>query len=462
MLNDEHTLTDIRTPQISFKQDNRQFAEDICIMKHWEIVIIGGGPAGLMAGAHAAAKGRRTLLLEKNCKPGAKILISGGGRCNLTHACDARGILEALGNQGKFLHSALAACGPNETIEFFRKEGVPTCVESGTGKVFPQSNRAADVLSALLRRLKSAGCELATSEPLVDLDCSRDPSENGFCLTTSKRTLHAEKVLLATGGKSYPACGTTGDGFRFAEKLGHAIIPPRPALAPISTPDEAIRELQGITLPDVVAKVVERGAGCHPGRKKLPLGNLSSGTCLGSCRGALLFTHFGVSGPTAMNLSRLISGHPNPRTLILECDLLPHWNENALVESIGQACPAGGRKTASTLLDPWLPRRVAKIILQATAIPPERRLAELSKEDRRRIIHHLKHFSISVAGTLGFHKAEVTAGGVALAEVDSRTMQSKIRQNLYFSGELLDLDGPIGGYNLQIAFSTGFLAGESM
>jgi predicted Rossmann fold flavoprotein len=179
-------------------------------------------------------------------------------------------------------------------------------------------------------------------------------------------------------------------------------------------------------------------------------------------RGALLFAHFGVTGPAVMDISRTISGHPTPSRLILDCDLLPDCHENKLEESIAAECTTGGKRAASTLLDPWLPHRVGETVLQAAGIPFDRRVAELSKKDRRRIVHGMKHFAIPVEGTLGFRKAEVTAGGVALEEVDSRTMQSKKRRNLFFSGELLDLDGPIGGYNLQIAFSTGFLAGEMM
>jgi predicted Rossmann fold flavoprotein len=350
-----------------------------------------------------------------------------------------------LGPQGKFLHSALAAFGPEEVVEFFRAEGVPTYIEPETGKVFPKSDRSSDVLAVLLRRFESAGGQLATGEPLIDLE-SDSSLPDGIRLTTSKRTLLAEKVLLATGGKSYPDCGTTGDGYRFAEKFGHAILTPRPALVPISTHDEAIRALQGVTLPDVVVRVIGG-----------QVGNPSYG-----CRGALLFAHFGVTGPAAMDISRVVSGHAQPETLALDCDLLPDWKENRLEESIASECVSGGKKAAATLLDRWVPHRVGELILQAAAVPLERRLAELSKEDRRRILQGVKHFSFPISGTLGFRKAEVTAGGVALKEVDSRSMESKKRRNLYFSGELLDLDGPIGGYNLQIAFSTGFLAGQSM
>ncbi len=189
----------------------------------WDIVIVGGGPAGLMAGPCAAMRGKRTLLLEKNRKPGVKILLSGGTRCNFTHATDARGIVEAFGPSGRFLHSALAAFGPQDIVDLLQSEGVPAKIESDTGKIFPASDRASDVLAVLLRRLRKSGCTLAVEEPLKDLE----RSEYGFRLITAQRTIDAQKVLLATGGKSYPACGTTGDGYRWAAALGHTIIPPR-------------------------------------------------------------------------------------------------------------------------------------------------------------------------------------------------------------------------------------------
>jgi len=246
---------------------------------------------------------------------------------------------------------------------------VPTYVEPDTGKVFPQSDRSSDVLAVLVRRLKSAGCELATSEPLVDVevytdeDC--DSAESGFRLTTSKRILHADKLLLATGGKSYPDCGTTGDGYRFAEKLGHTIIPPRPALAPISTNSEPIRALQGITLPDVLVRVIDRGADCQSALSSGQVGNLPHE----KSRGAMLFAHFGVTGPAVMDISRRVSEYPTPSELILDCDLLPDCNENKLEQSIAKECAASGKRTVSTLLDPWLPHRVGETILQTADIP---------------------------------------------------------------------------------------------
>ncbi len=416
-------------------------------MDTWDIVIVGGGPAGLMAGARAAERGKRTLLLEKNRRPGVKILLSGGTRCNFTHATDARGIAAAFGSSGRFLHSALAAFGPQDIVDLLQSEGVPAKMESDTGKIFPASDKASDVLSVLVNRLNKCGCALATGEPLVEVE----RSAKGFQLITSRRTISARKILLATGGKSYPACGTTGDGYRWAAELGHSIISPHTALAPVTTHAPWVTALRGITIADVLVKVVE------------PLSDENGKTrCLASRRGSFLFTHFGLSGPAVLDVSRVISGYSPAQRLFLHCDFLPSLKEEELDAMIAAECTSAGQRQVAVILDRWLPRRLADMLLEQAEVPLQRRGAELSKPQRRRLVMAIKQWPIPVAGTMGFRKAEVTAGGVALDEVDSRNMQSKIVPGLYFAGELLDLDGPIGGYNFQAAFSTGYLAGECM
>lgn len=409
-------------------------------MMNYNVAIIGAGPAGLMAAARAAERGRRTILLDKNREPGVKILLSGGTRCNLTHATDERGIVEAFGLNGRFLHSALAALGPQQVVELFEAEGVPTKVEPNNGKVFPVSDRSVDVRDALLRRAKRAGCTLAMGEPLVEVN----RSGSCFQLVTIQRTIEVAKVILATGGQSYPSCGTTGDGYRWAAALGHRIVPPHTALVPITSHAPWVVALQGITLPDVTVEVVD---GTKP---------------LATRRGALLFTHFGVSGPVVLDVSHAVSGHPQPTTLVLRCDLLPTIAEAKLEELLAREQTAVGKRRAASLLDPWLPHRVGETAVIQSGTPPDLPLGEFSKVQRRRLVQTVKGLDIPVAGTMGFRKAEVTAGGVSLDEVDSRTMQSKIVPNLYFAGELLDLNGPEGGYNFQAAFSTGWLAGESV
>lgn len=405
----------------------------------WDVVVVGAGAAGLLAAIHAAELGRRVLLLEKNRKPGVKILMSGGTRCNLTHATDNRGIVAAYGPPGRFLHSALAAFSVQDAIDLFEAEGVATKVEE-TGKIFPVSNKALDVLNALLRRLERSGATLALEEPLRELQ----PQPPGFAITTSKRMFQARRVILTTGGQSYPGSGTTGDGYGFTSRLGHSIIPPRPALVPITVAASWVAELRGITLPDLGVRLLEEGRTFAAGR------------------GSLLFAHFGLSGPVILDLSRVVSGHPEPRRLTLELDLLPGVKEPDLDERLRQESAASGKKQLAGVLSGDLPRRVCELVLAQAGLPIDRKAAALSRPDRARLVACLKHLALPVIGTLGFAKAEVTAGGVALDEVDSRTMQSKRVPDLYLAGELLDLDGPIGGYNFQAAWSTGWLAGRSV
>jgi predicted Rossmann fold flavoprotein len=402
----------------------------------WDVVVVGAGAAGLMAAVAAAEQGRRVLLLEKNRKPGVKILMSGGTRCNITHATDNRGIVKAYGTQGPFLHSALAAFSVQDCIDFFEAEGVTTKVEE-TGKIFPVSNKAVDVLDALLRRLRRSGAILALEEPLRDLQ-AQPP---GFALTTPHRVVQARRVILTTGGQSYPGSGTTGDGYGFATQLGHAIVPPRPALAPITVDKPWVADLRGITLPDV-------GVRLHQEQRTLAVG-----------RGSLLFAHFGLSGPVILDLSRVVSGHEKPRNLALELDLAPSVKESELDEQVRVETAAAGKKQLALMLPAHLPRRVCDRVLIQAELPIDRKSASLRRPDRARLVSCLKRLCLPITGTLGFGKAEVTAGGVDLKEVDSRSMVSKRVPDLYLAGELLDLDGPIGGYNFQAAWSTGYLAG---
>ncbi len=421
------------------------------------MVVLGAGAAGLMAAERAASRGLRTLLLEKNRKPGVKILMSGGTRCNLTHATDARGIVKAYGSAGSFLHSALASLGPQDVVELFHGEGLPTKVEE-TGKVFPQSNKAADVLAALVRRLRRSGAELALEEPVKELRTA----EGEFLLETAKRSVAAPRVILTTGGRSYPGCGTTGDGYGWAAAAGHTIVRPRPALVPITTDAVWVPPLKGITIADVLVRVVTAD---DPSPKRLGgprEGTIRKASVLGQRRGSLLLTHWGLSGPAALDVSRVVTGSDRPRTLDLVCDFLPEMKADQVDEMLGQQLQAGGRRQVSSILAQWVVHRLAEAMLALAGIPAERRAADTSKAERRRLAQTMKALAIPIAGTLGFEKAEVTAGGVALEEVDSRTMQSKRTAGLYIAGELLDLDGPIGGYNFQAAFSTGWLAGQSV
>jgi hypothetical protein len=402
----------------------------------FDAVILGAGAAGLMAAIHAAERRRRVLVLEKGRKPGVKILMSGGTRCNITHDCDPRGIVEAFGPNGQFLHSALAGFTPRQVVEFFHQEGVPTKIEE-TGKIFPVSDRALDVLNALLRRLERSGAKLALAEPAVNVEAA----PNGFRVVTPLRSITCEHLLITTGGLSYPGCGTTGDGYGFARKFDHTIVPTRPSLVPLTTQPAWVPDLKGITIPNVSLKVFDDGP--KP---------------LSTRKGALLFAHFGLTGPAPMDISRTVSKHPTPMKLTLEIDFLPNMTEQQYEQFLQTETAANGKKQLAGVISEKLTRRLCDQMLTLAGLSAHRTAAALSKDDRRKLVALAKRMRIPLKGTLGYEKAEVTAGGVSLDEVDSRTMQSKRHPGLFFAGEVLDLDGWIGGYNFQSAWSTGRLA----
>ncbi len=436
-------------------------------MNHFEVIVVGAGAAGLMAATVAAERGKQVLLLEKNRRAGTKILMSGGTRCNITHATDRKGIIAAYRmqerKQGDFLHSALAALSPDDLLAFFHAEGVATKTEPG-GKVFPVSNQASDVLEALLERLYRSGAKLALGEALSDL---RVADTGGFELGTASRTLCCDKLVLTTGGKSYPGSGTTGDGYAWLKKLGHKIVPPRPALTPVTTNLEWVRELKGITIPDVSLTLADspvRAANPNSGggSKNLPVRKSDR---VDERRGSFLFTHFGLSGPAPLDISRSISGHAKPAALSLSCDFLPNQSTDEFQKQCRTALSSNGKKSIMASMQnmlPQFPKRLLESLLAASDVAGDLRSAEVSKSQLQAISVAFKSNAIPVSGTRGFKKAEVTAGGLSLVEVDSSTMQSRMVPNLFIAGELLDLDGPIGGYNFQAAFSTAWLAGMSV
>lgn len=401
------------------------------------MVVIGAGAAGLLAATRAAQRGRDVLVLEKNTKPGVKILMSGGTRCNLTHATDRRTLADAFDRQqARFLRSPLAALGPEELVDLLNAEGLPTKVEP-TGKIFPTSDRALDVQRTLLRMLSASGARLELQTAVEGVSATN----SGYVVATTTGAIHCGKLLMAVGGQSYPGCGTTGDGYAWAKSLGHSIVPPRPALVPLKTAAHWSQQLSGLTLPDVAASVTDE-----------------AGAVLATQRGSLLLTHFGLSGPLAMDLSRAATARPKDSSSLV-CDLLPHHSAEQLAADLNSL---PGKQQIRGAVAAWLPARLADALVSEAQIPHDRVAAELSKVERVRLVPAIKRLRIPLSGSLGFAKAEVTAGGVDLAEVDSRDMQSKCSPGLYLAGEILDIDGPIGGYNFQAAFSTGWLAGEQL
>ncbi len=425
----------------------------------YDVLILGAGAAGLCSAIRASELGLRVLLLEKNRRPGVKILMSGGTRCNITNArglrdlrvvsgpidpafdpknCRGiRSIQQAFGDGGRFLGPALRSFGVEETVDLFESEGVRTKVE-GNGKIFPVSDRATDVLDALLRRLKRSGAELRTDCPALGVE----PVENGFEVSTPSGPIRGRRLVLAVGGQSYPGCGTTGDGYAIARQFGHTIIEPRPALVPIQIQADWTKRLKGITLPDVKAKIVK-----------------AQGPSLLERREAVLFAHFGLTGPAILDVSRAVARHLGAEPLFLDLDLVPDSTIETLETQLQAACRAGKRLVAG-ILPADLPRRVADALLAFSEIPLDRVGPELSKMERKRLVSNLKRLRLPLAGTLGFAKAEVTSGGVCLDEVNPETLESRLQAGLHFIGEVLDLDGLIGGYNFQAAWSTGWLSGS--
>ena len=406
----------------------------------WDVLVAGGGAAGLMASISAAEAGARVLVLEKNARPGVKILMSGGSRCNITHHCDNRGIVSAYGKKGKFLHSPLASFSTRDTISFFESEGVATKVEE-TGKVFPVSNKASDVLQALIQRAERAGVILRCLEPVRNIQAA----PNQFHVITPNGSHSASTFILTTGGLSFPRCGTTGDGFEFASRLGHSIVPTRPALVPLALGDPWVKDLAGITTPDVCLTLSKRT-------------QAGKGERIGTTRGSMLFTHVGITGPCPLNLTRLMADWNHPEGLALEADFSPERSHEQMNDWIILSARENGKRSLASLLSDPLPRRlVDSLIGQENSL--NCKLSELSKSQRAHAVSAIKTKPLTILGNLGYAKAEVTSGGVALEEVDFKTMQSRIQPRLFLAGEVLDLDGPIGGFNFQAAWSTGWLAG---
>ena len=420
----------------------------------WDLIIVGAGAAGLMAATRAAELGCRTLLLEKNSKVGVKILMSGGTRCNITHATNQQGIADAFAafdrKQAGFLRSALAALPPEKVVELIESEGVATKVED-TGKIFPVSNRAIDVRDALLRRCEKPGVDLAVGAAVTEIE----KVATGFIVKTSEQHFASSKLLITSGGQSYPGCGTTGDGYVWARQFGHNVVNPVPALTPITTDEQWVKDLQGITLPDAMLAIVRT----DPLRESH---GYSPKHFLASRRSSVLFTHFGFSGPAALDISRTITLNTDRKTLRLVCDFLPTLGFEDFLSQLTDDCRGAGRSNVAAIVQDLLPNRLAAAVIDRVGVPAAKRAVELSRTEIRGLARMIKGTIVPISGTLGFQKAEVTAGGVSLNEIDSRTMQSRIVDGLYFAGEVLDLDRPIGGYNFQAAFSTGWLAGQSV
>jgi len=396
----------------------------------------------MMAAGRAAERGRRVLLLERGPTPGRKLLLTGNGRCNITNSAPLAEFLQAFGRQGDFLRPALAALSNTALREWLRMQGVET-VEERKGRVFPATQDARTVLTALLRYLEAGGVKLACGQRVQALVLTAGRVAG---VRIAERDYAAHRVLVATGGLSYPATGSTGDGYALARQAGHRIVPTFPAIVALETRETWPAELQGTPI------------------KNVAISARAGDRCLAETFGEALWTHYGISGPAIYDISRVVvqALHQAREEVVLELDLRPTDSEAALDERLLYAVKKSGKQQIKTVLAQWLPERVARILLRLAEIPPTKRMNQCSKSDRRRIVRMVKWLTLHVARPRPIEEAIVTGGGVACDEVDAHTLESRLVPGLHFAGEVLDIDGPTGGFNLQAAFSTGYLVGESI
>jgi hypothetical protein len=413
-----------------------------------DVIVVGAGAAGLFAAGQAAQQGARVLLLEKMNKPGRKLLITGKGRCNLTNTAPLDDFIAHFGPNGRFLRQAFGAFFADDLIAFLHDLGVPTVMERG-GRVFPASDAAQDVVEALARWTHDLGVVIEHHAPVERLLIS-EGRINGVQVGRTvvrgvehpRRTFHAPAVILATGGASYPGTGSTGDGYRLAAAAGHTIVPVRPALVPLETAGKFAPLLQGLSLKNVTVSLwIDGKKTAHE-------------------FGEMLFTHFGLSGPVILSLSRAaVDGLAQNQRVIISIDLKPALSDEQLDQRLLRDIAQHSTQQFENWLKDLLPRSLIPVCIAITRIPADKAARQITAQERKTLRLWLKDFHFEITRARSFHEAIITAGGVALNEVDPRTMQSRLVEGLYFAGEVLDLDADTGGFNLQAAFSTGWLAG---
>ena len=403
----------------------------------WDVIVIGGGPAGMMAAAIAAAKGATVLLLEKNDVLGKKLSITGGGRCNITNnKPNVRDMLASYKDEGKFLFSTFTQHGVAESLEWFLERGVAV-KEENEGRLFPVTDSAETVLDALVAELKRQKVEVRSRQPVTDVSYSQE--QKLFTIHTVTEAFTTKACVVATGGYARPDTGSTGDGFRWLEKLGHAIESVSDALVPVKLQSAWVKELSGITLPEVKVSVWTGG------KKQLVK------------TGRVLFTHFGVTGPLILNMSKLIADHLAHDPVEIRFDLFPQYDAGEFKTYLHEVLQSN--KKLQNALSELLPLQLVKGILAELSIDGETPCHSVRKEDRTQLLQYLQAVPLPVEGLLGVEKAIVSSGGVALTEVDFKTMSSKLVSRLYIVGDMLNINRPSGGYSLQLCWSTGYVAG---
>lgn len=410
----------------------------------YDIVIIGAGAAGLMATTIAAEKQQKILLVEKMDQAGRKLRITGKGRCNLTNTSPIKEFISHIGSDGRFMRNAFSMFFNNELIQFFEQKGVALNIERGS-RVFPQSGKALDIFLALINGIeRNKNITIVKNTSATELITS--PAGIAGVVLSNGTTVAATKVILATGGKSYPLTGSTGEGYTLAKNVGHTIVDPVPSLVPLVCTEKIPDELIGFTLKNVSLTISD-----------------SNDKKICNFFGEMTFTPDGIDGPIVLSASRMVSRRlQNGEQLRATLDLKPALDHDVLDKKLIRELDENGTRILKDALRLWLPAEMIPLALQTMTIEHYKRLNQVSATDRKKILRMLKALPFTIVGTRGFDEAIVTQGGVSLKEVNPKTMESKLVKNLYITGELLDLDADTGGYNLQIAFSTGYAAGKAV
>ncbi len=411
-------------------------------MMRFDVIVIGAGASGIMCAGQAALNGMQVLLLEKMRMPACKLRITGKGRCNITNIAEKEVFMQHIGPDHRFLHNAFGIFFSEELVEFFESIGVKTKREQG-GRVFPQSDKATELTEALLKWVRKTGVSLQCNTTVKDILI-----ENGQALgviTQDGRKIFAKSIVIATGGKSYPATGSTGDGYNFASKLGHTIALLHPLLVPLRSDETFIKSLIGLHLKNIAVSVFVENIKKH------------------EAFGELEFNDYGIEGPIVLSLSRkCLHDIVAKKKMVFVLDFKPGLSELQLDNRLKRDIDTVGKSAVYDLLRGLMPHQLIKVFVQRLGISQDKKCGQLTSAEREKILKLLKNFSMNITGHGNYDRAIITGGGISTKEIHPKTMESKLVQNLYFIGEVLDLDADTGGYNLQIAFSTGYLAGISL
>lgn len=407
----------------------------------WDVVVIGGGASGMMTAGRAGSLGKKILLLEKNDELGKKLLITGGGRCNVTNAeQDLRVLLSKFKDSDKFLFSAFSQFSNKDTLDFFNSRGMETKVEANN-RVFPITNKAESVWNVLLEYLKTNNVTVQSNCTVVGIETDGDKIT--LVKLKDKTVIRAKSFVLSTGGKSHPETGSTGDGFKWLAEIGHKVTEPTASLVPISTEDDWVKTLQGVSIENTKITVLQNDV-----KQEVK-------------KGKILFTHFGLSGPTILNLSSEVGELLKYGEVFLSLDILPDLDYGQLNLKLQDIFKEKSNKKFKNTLDSLLPFAMVPIIVGLSGIDGDKPSHSITREERLHLVQVLKDLRVKVTGLLGEDKAIVTSGGVSLEEVDFKTMASKLFSNLYLTGDILNIDRPSGGYSLQLCWTTGFVAGSN-